>query len=283
MQPKLTCLAVIAAALSSGVAFPAHADMVFSRVATFPVASNLPDDADKSTATSSEIITASQDGNTLIYSDSPYGAVGFIDITDPKAPKPAGIIKLDGEPTSVAVAGAKVLAAVNTSEGKAKPAGNLAVIDLASRAIEKSCDLGGQPDSVAVSKDGAFAAIAIENERDEEVNDGEMPQLPAGNLKIVPLNVGVPDCDAIKTVDLTGIATVAPEDPEPEFVAFNEKNEIAVTLQENNHIAIVDAASGKITTHFSAGSVTLEKVDTRKDGGIPSTARSRTRPASRTP
>ena len=146
MQPKLTCLAAIAAALSSGVAFPAHADMVFSRVATFPVASNLPDDADKSTATSSEIITASQDGNTLIYSDSPYGAVGFIDITDPKAPKPAGIIKLDGEPTSVAVAGAKVLAAVNTSEGKAKPAGNLAVIDLASRAIEKSCDLGGQPE-----------------------------------------------------------------------------------------------------------------------------------------
>jgi alkaline phosphatase len=268
MKPQMTCLAVLAATLSGGVALPAHADMAFNRIATFPVASNLPADADKSTATSSEIVAASQDGNTLVYSDSPYRAVGFIDITDPKAPKPAGIVKIDGEPTSVAIAGAKVLAGVNTSESKAKPSGNLTVIDLASRAIEKTCDLGGQPDSVAVSNDGAFAAVAIENERDEELNDGEIPQLPAGNLKIVPLAAGVPDCDGIKTVDLTGIAAVAPEDPEPEFVAFNDRNEIAVTLQENNHIAIVDAASGKIVTHFSAGSVTLEKVDTKKDGKI---------------
>src|SRR5262245_27920110 len=136
-------LALFAVALSSGVAFPAHADMVFNRIATFPVASNLPADADKSKATSSEIITASEDGNTLIYSDSPYGSVGFIDITDPKAPKAGGIVKIDGEPTSVAVSGGKLLAAVNTSESKANPSGNLSVIDLASKAIEKTCDLGG--------------------------------------------------------------------------------------------------------------------------------------------
>jgi len=261
-------LAALAAALSSTVALPAYADMVFNRIATFPVASNLPADADKSKPTSSEIITASGDGNTLIYSDSPYGAVGFIDITDAKSPKPLGIVKIDGEPTSVAVAGAKVLAGVNTSESKATPSGNLTVIDIASKAIEKTCDLGGQPDSVAVSKDGAFAAIAIENERDEELNDGEMPQMPAGNLKIVPLSAGVPDCDAIKTVELTGLATVAPEDPEPEFVDFNSKNEIAVTLQENNHIAIVDAATAKVVANFPAGALTVEKIDTKKDGAI---------------
>ena len=69
-----------------------------------------------------------------------------------------------------------MLAGVNTSESKAKPSGNLAVIDLASKAIEATCDLGGQPDSVALSKDGKFLAIAIENERDEEVNDGAIPQ-----------------------------------------------------------------------------------------------------------
>ena len=96
-----------------------------------------------------------------------------------------------------------------------------------------------------------LAPIAIENERDEEVNDGEIPQMPAGNLKILSLTDGTPDCATIKTVDLTGIAEVAPEDPEPEFVAFNEAGEIAVTLQENNHIAIVDAVTGKVTSHFS--------------------------------
>lgn len=261
-------LLALTAILASSAAFPAYADVNFNRIASFPVASNLPADADAKQVTSSEIITASEDGNTLVYSDSPLGAIGFIDITDPKAPKAGGIVKIDGEPTSVTVVAGKVLAGVNTSKSKVEPSGNLTVINLSSKAIETSCDLGGQPDSVTASKDGSFLAIAIENERDEELNDGEIPQLPAGNLKIVPLAAGVPDCAGIKTVDLTGLATVAPEDPEPEFVSINDAGEIAVTLQENNHIAIVDAAAAKVTAHFSAGTLTLEGIDTKKDGAF---------------
>lgn len=268
MKPLKTSLALFAAALSCGVALPAHADMVFNRIATFPVASNLPADADKASATSSEIIAASDDGNTLIYSDSPYGAIGFVDITDPRAPKAGGIVKIDGEPTSVTVAGGKVLAAVNTGESKTKPDGKLFVIDLASRAVDKTCELGGQPDSITLSKDGTFAAIAIENERDEDVDDGAIPQMPAGSLKIVPIAGGTADCDAIRTVDLTGIAAIAPEDPEPEYVDVNSRGEIAVTLQENNHVAIVDAATAKVISHFPAGTVSLDKVDTKKDGAL---------------
>ncbi|MGN6142935.1 MAG: esterase-like activity of phytase family protein [Mesorhizobium sp.] len=264
IKPSLLALATALAV----PAVPAHADMMFNRIATFAVADNLPKDADARTATSSEIISASEDGNMLVYSDSPYGGIGFIDITDPKAPKAGGSLKMDGEPTSVVIAGAKVLVAVNTSESKANPSGQLRVVDIASKAIEASCDLGGQPDSVAVSKDKAWLAVAVENERDEDLNDGALPQMPAGNLKIVALKDGTPDCATIRTVDLTGLAEVAPEDPEPEFVAFNEAGEIAVTLQENNHIAIVDAATGKVTAHFSAGSVALENVDTRKDGAL---------------
>ncbi|WP_378949509.1 esterase-like activity of phytase family protein [Mesorhizobium sp. ANAO-SY3R2] len=261
-------LLLLTTALAASAAFPAHADQAFNRIATFPVAANLPKDADKATLTSSEIITATEDGMTLVYSDSPLGAVGFIDIADPKAPKAQGIVNIEGEPTSVTVLGGKVFAGINTSKSKQEPSGNLTVIDVASRKIEASCDLGGQPDSVALSKDGKFLAVAIENERDEELNDGELPQLPAGNLKIVALKDGAADCASIRTIDLTGIATVAPKDPEPEFVAFNDAGEIAVTLQENNHIAIVDAASGKIVSHFSAGDVTLENVDTKKDGAL---------------
>ena len=267
-MPRFASLLALGAALAASTAIPAHAEQVLNRIATFPVASNLPAGTDIKTPTSSEIIAASGDGNTLVYSDSPLGAVGFIDITDPKAPKPGGSIKADGEPTSVTVAGGKVLAGVNTSKSKAEPSGKLLAIDLASKAIETTCDLGGQPDSVALSKDGKFLAIAIENERDEEVNDGAIPQMPGGNLKIVPINAGVPDCAGIKTVELTGLAEIAPEDPEPEFVAFNEAGQIAVTLQENNHIAIVDAATAKVVSHFSAGSVTLDKIDTEKDGAF---------------
>lgn len=260
--------AALTAVLLASVAAPAGAEQVFNRIASFPVANNLPEGKDKLTATSSEIITASDDGNTLIYSDSPLGAIGFIDITDPRAPKGLGSLAFEGEPNSVAAAGPKVLVTIDQTEDLTRPAGQLAVVDLAGKTIEGSCDLGGQPDSVVVSPDGSFAAIAIENQRDEELNDGALPQLPAGELLILSLDNGVPACDSIKRVDLTGLAMVAPEDPEPEFVNINANGEIAVTLQENNHVVIVDSKTAEVTAHFTAGTVDLDGVDTKTDGAL---------------
>ena len=260
--------AALTAALLASIAAPAHADQVFNRIASFPVAGNMPAGKDKLTPSSAEIVTASEDGNTLIYSDSPLGAIGFIDITDPKAPKALGAVTFKGEPTSVAAVGKKVLAAVNTGESKAKPTGMLAVVDIASKKIDLTCDLGGQPDSIAISKDKTFAAIAIENERDEAVNDGAIPQLPAGDLVIVSLKDGSPDCASIRHVSLTGLADVAPDDPEPEFVAINDNGEIAVTMQENNHIVIVDGKTAKVTGHFSAGKADLDGIDNKTDGQL---------------
>ncbi len=80
------------------------------------------------------------------------------------------------------------------------------MVDVATKAVVATCDLGGQPDSVAKSADGKFLAVVIENERDEEVNDGAIPQLPGGNLTILPLVDGTPDCAAKVVVDLTGLA-----------------------------------------------------------------------------
>src|SRR3546814_12499321 len=86
----------------------------------------------------------------------------------------------------------------------------------------------------------------IENERDEDLNDGAIPQMPAGHLAILKLNGGVPDCASLMQVDVTGLADIAPEDPEPEFVDINAKGEIALTLQENNHIVTVNGSDGEI-------------------------------------
>lgn len=240
----------------------------FNRIATWSVKNNLPSKVSVTTETSAEIITASKDGNTLIYSDSPLGGLGFIDIKNPNTPKAAGFLALDGEPTSVSTTQKYALTGVNTSENYLKPSGKLSVIDLKTHQEVKSCDLGGQPDSVAVSKDETFVAIAIENERDEDLNDGAMPQYPAGNLVILPLAQGLPVCEQKKMVDLRGLAAVAPTDPEPEFVDFNDANEIVVTLQENNHLVIVEAESGKILSHFPAGSVNLNNVDLKEERAL---------------
>ncbi|UTW02492.1 esterase-like activity of phytase family protein [Amphritea atlantica] len=237
----------------------------FNRIASFGAIDNLPEGTESERETSPEIIAASEDGNTLVYSDSPFEALGFVDITNVQMPVAGGLVKLDGEPTSVAIGGNTVFAGVNTSESYTQPSGYLMALGLQTRNELARCDLGGQPDSVAVSKDGRYVAVAIENERDEDLNEGELPQLPAGWVTVVPVKNGQPQCDKLMKVDMTGLAEIGATDPEPEFVDFNSRNEIVVTLQENNHLAIIDAASGKILNHFSAGSVELDGIDIKKD------------------
>ena len=121
---------------------------------------------------------------------------------------------------------------------------------------------------MARNSDGSLIAIAIENERDEDVNDGEIPQMPAGSLALLNVVDGVVDCDSLKIVDLTGLAEVAGDDPEPEYVSINSLNEVVVSLQENNHFAIVDGNSGDVTAHLNAGAVDLENIDTLDNGAL---------------
>lgn len=256
-------LAALTAALLATTASVAAAE-TFNRIASFPVELNNPE----AEASSSEIITATDDGMTLIYSDSPAGGIGFIDITDPKAPRQGGFMDMGGEPTSVTVIGGKAYVAVNTRENFVEPSGKLVVVDIATKAVEGEFELGGQPDSIAHNKDNTILAIAIENERDEEVNDGAIPQAPTGFLTIVTLTDGAVTEAGIKTIELTGLSDVAPEDAEAEFVAFNDADEIAVTLQENNWVAIVDAKTGTVTGGFSAGAVSVEGIDTKNNGAI---------------
>lgn len=237
----------------------------FERIATFPVYLN----TDPGLETAAEIIDVSKDGKTLIYSDSPAEKVGFIDIRDPANPQPAGTLDMGGEPTSVAVVGRYALVAVNTSTDTdyVNTSGHLSVVDMRNRVEVTKLDLGGQPDSVAVSPDGRYAAVAIENERDEDLNDGALPQFPAGFLQIVDL-VGSPANWRVRMVSLDGLADIAPDDPEPEYVDINERNIAAVTLQENNHLVYVDLRTGRILNHYSAGAVDLDAIDTVEDDVI---------------
>lgn len=95
---------------------------------------------------------------TLVYSNSPGKAIGFIDISDPAMPKGTGSLAVGGEPTSVGVIGGRALVAVNTSSSYVEPSGKLVVVDIASQTIIADHGLPGQPDSVAVSRDGQWAA-----------------------------------------------------------------------------------------------------------------------------
>lgn len=272
----------------------------FQRVGTFADYRN--NGANGADETVSEIIASTADGRTLVYTDGVRGTVGLIDITNPGRPQPRGIITLDPNPdddteyspTSVAVLGNRyALVAANTSESNTNTSGKLVVIDLTTRGIINEIELGGQPDSVKISPDQRYAAIVIENERSEdlcvggahdgtEVDEDEcvegggvpggLPQTPYGNppgfLSVLKLTGHPGSWAAPHVVSLTGLAEYAPDDPEPEFVDINDRNEAVVTLQENNHLAIVDLRTLTVKEHFELGAVTLRGIDATEDGVI---------------
>ena len=118
---------------------------------------------------------------TLVYTDSPNKAVGFIDIADPAAPAPLGAPRLRRradrrlDPRRRPPSSASTPARASPSPRAGSPPSTSPT-----RAETASCDLGGQPDSIALAPDGSFVVVAIENERDEDVDDGGLPQMPAG-------------------------------------------------------------------------------------------------------
>ncbi|MBV7297211.1 esterase-like activity of phytase family protein [Enterovibrio paralichthyis] len=264
-SPQLL-FSVLALSISAGL--HAAETQTFNRISSVSTVENLPPGQPQETETSAEIIAVSEDGNTLVYSDSPMKGVGLVDISNPEKPAGKGFISMEGEPTSVAVLNDTFVTGVNTSKSFTEPSGYLVQRNINTGKQMWKCDLGGQPDSVAVAKDGSFVAVAIENERDEDLNDGDLPQMPAGYLTLVPVKGGQLVCAEQKKVEMTGLAEIAPSDPEPEFVDINSLGEVVVTLQENNHLAIVNGKTGEIINHFPAGSVDLDNVDIEEERAL---------------
>lgn len=236
-----------------------HQQRTFAPVASFDVMA-------ENGSSVAEIIDASPSGRQLVYTDSGKGEIGFVNIALPWLPKAGGTVAVGGEPTSLAVMGPWVLVAVNTSESFTSPSGKLVVVNRFSRKIIAEHELNGQPDSIALSPRHTYAAIVIENERNEDENDGLIPQQPSGGLQIVR-TIGWPKFWSISDADLSPVAANAEagSDLEPEYVDINGRNEAVISFQENNHFAIVDLKSGKTVREFSAGTVELNNVDNAED------------------
>jgi hypothetical protein len=309
-----TCTALVAGlaglATSAAVAAPAApaadvwsppaADDTFHRLSTYPVYLNVPDGVDPADETVAEISAISEDGTTFVHTDAAGRRIGFVDITDPSAPVGTGTLDLaadlglseDASPTSVAIVGDRVLVVVDTSAAFTAPTGVLVVADLTTHEVLHRIDLGGQPDSIVLTPDKATAAIAMENQRDEEATpaggeEGDLPQLPAGFVQLVDLTPADVTSWAAHRVDLvngdgSAMALLAdagldtPQDPEPEYVAVNPAGTtLAVTLQENNGVALIDLTQGvtgaAVTGAFSTGSVAVTGIDVQDDGRIDQT------------
>ncbi len=84
-------------------------------------------------------------------------------------------------------------------------------------------------------------------------------------LAIIDIEGKYPKKWVRRDVSLTGLASYGGDDPEPEFVDVNERNQAVVSLQENNHLDVVDLVNGAVTNHFDAGAVSLDGIDATED------------------
>lgn len=266
---------------TSGAVAPAQGtERAFHRLATYPVFHNVPAGVDPLDETVAEISDVTEDGRTVVYTDAAGRRIGFLDITDPAAPVGRGSIDVTASgspgdsPTSVAVVGDTVLVAVDSTDGDfTAPAGRVDVYDVATRALVRSIDMQGQPDSIATSPDGTYAVVAIENQRDEDLapvggDEGDLPQAPAGFAQVIG-TTGAPAAWTTERVDLpagelAGMNT--PEDAEPEYGDINEDNQYVLTLQENNGLVVIDLPTGEVVSSFSAGNARVSRIDDDDDG-----------------
>ncbi|MEZ5964438.1 MAG: esterase-like activity of phytase family protein [Planctomycetota bacterium] len=288
--PHCTLAALAVAALFAAPSLQAQGQVRYFRpLASFGVVGG-----------TAEIVAASPDGRTLAYSDASGGRVGFVDISDPAHPVASANVTTGGEPTSVAYAGHYVVAAVITTPpqvGQPAPdprlpanAGRLFVIDAgnpASPTLLGTVAIGFQPDSVKlVERRGRLVAVVcIENQpivvdANELVLDEDLPGFPTRGTTF-PQDRSLPGLVQVVTIDPTAVgeATVAdvelsaaaltragllfPADAQPEYVDVHD-NTAAITLQENNGIAIVDFSDPRapsLVRLFSTGNATERAAD----------------------
>lgn len=125
---------------------------------------------------------------------------------------------------------------VNTSPDFVNPSGLYQVYDIATKTLVASGAVSEQPDSITISADCTKAAIIIKNERDEDLDDGDLHQLPGRSLDVLTLSQF--------------------DDPSEDGIAV-------VTFQENNAIAIIDLNTQTVLSSFSSGTVDLTNVRRR--------------------
>ena len=211
----------------------------------------------KTPGSAPEIIAASRDGNRIVYVNSKENDIGFVNIQDPSKPKMLGVVSVAnvGEPTSVVITPDAKYAIVSIFV-KEKP-GQLLFFNMSDRKQVASLTLPGiGPDSIAITPDGKKLVVAIEDEENTDKLPGKRP----GTVAIITLDYNNLSKSSFQNtaINLKGISGVNfPNDPQPEYVAISPDGKMAaVTLQENNAIALIDIKSASVTRIFSARTVT---------------------------
>ena len=238
-----------------------------------------------------EIVAATPNGLTLLFTSADAGAMGLVDITDPGRPTllPRVDVRLGGvgEPTSVAISpdGRYAVLALRMDDDVANARrGFLRIYDIRDpRAVKhvKDVSVGIGPDSLALAGSGKTlrAVVAIEDEETDAKGDATLDGKRPGRIDVVGLqdlyggaSTGVQTIELVQALKALPDA-VYPADPQPEFVALSpDGRTAAVTLQENNAVALIDLSrprQARLLRVLSTGAVTRSgNADLQRDKEI---------------
>lgn len=230
-----------------------------------------------------EITASTPDGNTLVVTEADLGQIRILSIADLENIKVLGAVSFkeihsEAEVTSVTVTpdGKYALAAFRNEDNLYHAnKGQVAVIDLVAQQVVKTYEVGVGPDSVALSADGRTLIICNEDEENDPNDDNEVNMKKTkrpGSISMITF----PNGDVLHgehvelSLDMShvGNGAIYKHDPQPEYVAISPKGDkAAITLQENNAVAIVNIAEKRIENIFGLGTTT-HKADVKKDGVV---------------
>lgn len=142
---------------------------------------------------------------------------------------------------SYALVGVKDNDEANLSIFDEKP-GKVVAIALPSLRVLGQVRVGRGPDSVAIAPNSQFAAVANEDEENEE--DLTNPENRPGTVSIIDLRNGPPRMSQVEVPIPRNNIPFFPNDPQPETIRISADSRfILTTLQENNAVARIEVPS----------------------------------------
>lgn len=208
-----------------------------------------------------EILDVTPNGNLLISTNNDFGGeangrLAVFDITNIDAPvqKATVVLGASNETTTsvAAVSNRYVLVGFQTASTTGDEIRVYDLLDPANPVLAHTIAVGDGVDSVAVSPGGTRGAAAIENEKD--------PGTP-GRVEALDLSSANP---TLWTATPVALPVLDPSeydeatDPQPEYVDINAANQAAVTLQEQDGVAIVDLTTATVLNVWSTGTQTFD-------------------------
>jgi hypothetical protein len=223
-----------------------------------------------------EISAFDRDSRRLFVTDAIGKRVIIVDASNPSNLVPAGVIDVSaaGSPNSVAVGRGMVAVAIQDGTDKTKPG----VVNFYTTRGDfiAGVPVGALPDMLTFTPDQKHVLVANEGEPNTYLVAGQDPE---GSVSIISIQGDhsndrhgrKPPQFQVRSVDFKayigqeaalraqGIRIYGPnanaaQDFEPEYIGVSEDSRTAfVTLQENNAVAKIDIASGKVVSLLPLG------------------------------